>query len=154
MTTHPPDGLLVVAKADCPTCRLVEPLLAELADAGPLRVYVQDSSDYASELPGTVYDKTLEHSWRLETEFVPTLIRVQDGQEVSRTYGWDKSEWRTISGLSGLGEDLPVMRPGCGSKTACRAADPGPGAAHAQGHKSEPAGSHRPHAAGPGSLYC
>ncbi|OFE11359.1 thiol reductase thioredoxin [Pseudohongiella acticola] len=117
MTTPPPDGLIVVAKADCPTCRLVEPLLTELADAGPLQVYVQDDSDYAAALPDTRYDDTLEHSWRLETEFVPTLIRMEQGREVSRTYGWDKAEWRAISGLSGLGEALPVMRPGCGSKT-------------------------------------
>jgi hypothetical protein len=117
MTTPPPDGLIVVAKADCPTCRLVEPLLTELADAGPLQVYVQDDSDYAAALPGTRFDDTLEHSWRLETEFVPTLIRMEHGREVSRTYGWDKAEWRAISGLSGLGEALPVMRPGCGSKT-------------------------------------
>ncbi|ALO45948.1 thioredoxin family protein [Pseudohongiella spirulinae] len=117
MTTPTPDGLIVVAKADCPTCRLIEPLLAKLADTGPLRVYVQDTSQYAESLPGTVYDQTLEHSWRLETEFVPTLIRIEQGQEVARTYGWDKAEWRTISGLDELGEDLPAMRPGCGSKT-------------------------------------
>lgn len=117
MTNLLPDGLIVVAKADCPTCRLVEPLLAELAAVGSLQVVVQDDSDYAGTVPGTVYDETLEHSWRLDTEFVPTLVRIEQGQEVSRTYGWDRSQWRAISGLSGLGEELPTMRPGCGSKT-------------------------------------
>lgn len=117
MTTPLPDGLIVVAKADCPTCRLVEPLLADLDTAGALTVYVQDSEDYAANLPGTLYDRTLEHSWRLNTEFVPTLIRVENGKEVERTYGWHKEDWRAISGLAELGEDLPVMRPGCGSKT-------------------------------------
>ncbi|SFM77633.1 thioredoxin family protein [Halopseudomonas yangmingensis] len=112
-----PDGLIVVAKADCPTCRLVEPLLAELAGAGPLTVYVQDSADYAASLPGTLYDRTLEHSYRLGIEFVPTLIRVRDGQEVERTYGWHRDDWRALSGVAALGEGLPLMRPGCGSKT-------------------------------------
>ncbi|MFZ2289177.1 MAG: thioredoxin family protein [Halopseudomonas yangmingensis] len=112
-----PDGLIVVAKADCPTCRLVEPLLAELAGAGPLTVYVQDFADYAASLPGTLYDQTLEHSYRLGIEFVPTLIRVRDGQEVERTYGWHRDDWRALSGVATLGEGLPLMRPGCGSKT-------------------------------------
>lgn len=112
-----PDGLIVVAKADCPTCRLVEPLLAELTEAGPLTVYVQDSADYAASLAGTLHDQSLEHSYRLGIEFVPTLIRVRDGQEVERTYGWHRDDWRTLSGVSGLGEGLPPMRPGCGSKT-------------------------------------
>lgn len=112
-----PDGLILVAKADCPTCRLVEPLLAELAGAGPLTVYVQDSADYAASLPGTLYDQTLEHSYRLGIEFVPTLIRVRDGQEVERTYGWHRDDWRALSGVATLGEGLPLMRPGCGSKT-------------------------------------
>jgi thiol-disulfide isomerase/thioredoxin len=117
MTTTLPDGLIVVAKADCPTCRLIEPLLAELAQAGPLTVYVQDSTDYAASVPGTLHDKTLEHSWRLATEFVPTLVRAKNGQEVARTHGWHKQDWRSISGLTKLGEDLPEMRPGCGSRT-------------------------------------
>lgn len=67
MTATLPDGLIVVAKADCPT-------------------------------------------WRLDTEFVPTLIRVENGQEVARTHGRYKEDWRAISGLPGLGEDLPEMR--------------------------------------------
>lgn len=121
MTTSLPDGLIVVAKADCPTCQLIEPLLAELHASGPLTVYVQDSADYANTLPGTVYDATLEHSYRLNTEFVPTLIRVENGREVERTYGWFREDWQELSGLTELGNDLPASRPGCGSKTL----DPG-----------------------------
>jgi thiol-disulfide isomerase/thioredoxin len=117
MTSLPADGLVIVAKADCPTCRLIEPLLSELAAAGPLQVFVQDDPEFAASLPDTHFDKSLEHSWRLNTEFVPTLIRFENGQETVRTYGWDKSEWRAVSGLADLGEGLPVMRPGCGSKT-------------------------------------
>ena len=117
MTSLPADGLVVVAKADCPTCRLIEPLLTDLAAAGPIQVLVQDDPEFAASLPDTHFDQSLEHSWRLNTEFVPTLIRFENGQETARTYGWDKAEWRAISGLTDLGEELPVMRPGCGSKT-------------------------------------
>lgn len=113
-----PDGLIVVAKRDCPTCGLVEPLLHELAAAGqPLTVYVQDDPAYAAGLRGAVLDDTLEHSYTLGVEFVPTLIRVQGGAEQARTHGWHRDDWRQITGLAALGEGLPLLRPGCGSKT-------------------------------------
>ncbi|MEB3736403.1 hypothetical protein ULF88_25275 [Halopseudomonas pachastrellae] len=92
-------------------------MLAEIAEAGPLTVYAQDSADYAADLLSSLYDKTLEHSFHLGIEFVPTLIRVENGEEVERTYGWHKEDWRQLTGLAELGEALPVMRPGCGSKT-------------------------------------
>ncbi|MCK7543804.1 thioredoxin family protein [Marinobacter bryozoorum] len=113
-----PDGLIVVAKRDCPTCQLVEPLLADIErQAGPLTVYSQDDPAFAAGVRGAQYDSTLEHSFRLKTEFVPTLIRVENGEEVERTYGWHREDWQRLTGIQGLGDDLPVMRPGCGSKT-------------------------------------
>ncbi len=113
-----PDGLIVVAKAECPTCTLVEPLLRELAQsATPLTVYVQDDAAYAAGLPGQVLDNSLEHSFRLRIEFVPTLIRVAGGRELARTHGWHRGDWRAITGLPTLGDSLPELRPGCGSKT-------------------------------------
>jgi len=113
-----PDGLIVVAKRDCPTCQLVEPLLPDIErQAGPLTVYSQDDPAFAAGVRGAQYDSTLEHSFRLQTEFVPTLIRVENGEEVERTYGWHRDDWRRLTGIEGLGEDLPMMRPGCGSKT-------------------------------------
>ena len=118
----PPDGLIVVAKRDCPTCGLVEPLLHELARGGQsLTVYIQDDPAYAAGLPGAVLDNTLEHSFRLNIEFVPTLIRIAGGREVARTHGWHRGDWQQISGLPTLGAALPELRPGCGSKTL----DPG-----------------------------
>lgn len=39
------------------------------------------------------------------------------GQEVARTHGWHRGDWRELSGLADLGEGLPELRPGCGSKT-------------------------------------
>ena len=126
-----PDGLIVVAKGECPTCQLVAPVLHELAAAGqPLTLYYQDDPQDGSEsadeqsgadLPGAIHDQTLETSFRLNIEIVPTLIRVENGQEVARTYGWHRDDWREISGVGSLGEQLPPMRPGCGSKTL----DPG-----------------------------
>ncbi len=118
---HLPDGLIVVVKRECPTCALVEPLLQELARDAPLTVYVQDDAGYAAGLPGGVHDATLEQSFRLGIEFVPTLIRVADGQEVARTHGWHRGDWQQLSGQPALGAGLPELRPGCGSMTL----DPG-----------------------------
>ena len=116
------DGLIVVAKRDCPTCGLVEPLLHELAQAGEaLTVYIQDDAAYAAGLAGAVLDSTLEHSFKLGIEFVPTLIRIAGGREVARTHGWHRGDWQQISGLPTLGAALPELRPGCASKTL----DPG-----------------------------
>ena len=118
----PHDGLIVVAKRDCPTCGLVEPLLHELAAGGQaLAVYVQDDPAYSAGLPGAVLDATLERSFRLGIEFVPTLIRMAGGREVARTHGWHRGDWQQISGQPTLGAALPALRPGCASKTL----DPG-----------------------------
>ena len=116
-----PEGLIVVAKRDCPTCALIEPLLREMAGAGPLTVYSQDDPEFPAGVSGSIFDRTLEHSFRLGIEIVPTVIRVERGRETARTYGWDRAEWRTITGIGTLGEGLPALRPGCGSKTL----DPG-----------------------------
>ena len=111
-----PNGLIVVAKRECPTCLLVEPVLRELADGeAPLTVYTQDDPAYAAGVGGVILDDTLETSYRLGIEIVPTLIRVEDGREVERTYGWHRGDWQRITGRSNLGDDLPELRPGCGS---------------------------------------
>jgi hypothetical protein len=64
-----------------------------------------------------ILDDTLETSYRLGIEIVPTLIRVEGGREVDRTYGWHRADWQRITGRAHLGDDLPELRPGCGSKT-------------------------------------
>ena len=112
-----PDGLIVVAKRECPTCTLVEPLLAELAQATPLQVIVQDDPRYAAGVPGVFHDTSLEASFQLQIEIVPTLIRMQAGHEVERSIGWHRGDWQRITGLSRLGTTLPELRPGCGSMT-------------------------------------
>ena len=101
------DGLVVVVKADCPTCTLVRPVLDSLE--GSVEVVSEDT------------DEGLDRSYGMGVETVPTLVRVAGGEEVERLVGWDRDEWRRVTGVASLGEDLPAHRPGCGSKTL----DPG-----------------------------
>ncbi len=117
-----PDGLIVILKRACPTCALIEPVLAQLASGSkPLTVIVQDTADFEVGKGRQIADDSLELSWQLDCEIVPTLIHREDGAEVDRTYGWFREDWEKLSGLSGLGVELPASRPGCGSKTQ----DPG-----------------------------
>jgi hypothetical protein len=107
-------ALLVVVKEECETCRMIAPLLPALARRGGLTVYTQDDPSFP---PGTtaVHDHDLGVSWRHGIETVPTLIKVVDGEEAERTVGWSRPDWERITGIDGLGEDLPPSRPGCGS---------------------------------------
>jgi hypothetical protein len=105
-----PDGLVVVVKEECETCRMVAPLLAQFEAT----VYTQDDPDFPSSA-APIHDADLSVSWHHHIETVPTLIRVVDGVEVERTVGWLRADWRRLTGVVDLGSDLPVMRPGCGS---------------------------------------
>ena len=107
---------IIICKRDCPTCTLIEPVMAELmAHNRPLTIYTQDDPAFPA-LPGVVDDTDLEQSYRCNIEIVPTLIQMADGAEVARTVGWDKATWRQMTGVAALGEALPDMRPGCGAK--------------------------------------
>ncbi len=94
------DGLLVVINGDCPTCALVSPVFDEI-----------------SGLTVVNEDESLDTSFALEIETVPTLVKVENGDVVDRTVGWSRELWRKITGIATLGEGLPEHRPGCGSKT-------------------------------------
>lgn len=109
------DGLVAVVKRDCPTCVLVAPVVAQLAAEQGLTVYSQDDPGFPDDLDQVVDDRNLDTSHKLNIEIVPTLIRFEGGKEVARTYGWDQSEWRAVTGIDGLGADLPAQRPGCGA---------------------------------------
>ena len=98
------DGIVAVVKSDCPTCRLVAPVLAGLAAT----VISEDD------------DAGLEASYRNEIITVPTLLRVEGGRETARIEGWSRPQWEAFTGVEGLGPDLPEHRPGCGA----RAVDP------------------------------
>ena len=116
MTELLENGWVVVVKHDCPTCELVQPVLRKMADSGtPLQVFSQDDPSFPEGLATVVDDRDLEQSFRLEIESVPTLIRRENGQEVERTVGWHRGEWWELTGIAGLGEELPELQPGCGS---------------------------------------
>jgi thiol-disulfide isomerase/thioredoxin len=110
-----PEGLVVVVKEECETCRTVAPVLAEMAKIGTaLTIYTQDEPSFP---PGVdpVHDADLAVSWHYDIETVPTIIKVKDGEEVARTVGWDRAVWQEFTGIGDLGADLPAFRPGCGS---------------------------------------
>jgi len=116
-----PEGIVAVVKRDCPTCQLVVPVLTQLRAAGlPLTVYSQDDPAFPDGLP-VVDDTGLDISAGLEIETVPTLLRVVGGQVVDRTEGWARDRWEALTKTTGLGPELPQVRPGCGSRTL----DPG-----------------------------
>lgn len=105
-----PDGLVVVVKRECETCLMVAPLLGRFATA----VYTQDDPAFPEGFTA-VHDADLSVSWHHDIETVPTVIKVVNGVEVERTIGWVRDEWRRITGLADLGDELPFFRPGCGS---------------------------------------
>lgn len=113
MPELPSDGLVAVVKRDCPTCRLIEPVLAELPGVA---VYSQDDPGFPTG--HDVRDDTaLEVSLALGIDTVPTLVRFAGGAEAARTEGWSRPRWEELTGVAGLGADLPEHRPGCGSRT-------------------------------------
>ncbi|MDP1748868.1 MAG: thioredoxin family protein, partial [Reyranella sp.] len=113
----PSDGLVIVAKRDCPTCVLIEPVMQSLDRAGPLAVISQDDPAFPAGVGQVIDDHELERSFRLNVETVPTLIRLKGGREVDRTVGWDRAEWTRLAGDAAAGDGLPAWQPGCGSKS-------------------------------------
>ena len=111
----PETGLVAVVKRDCPTCGLVEPVLAALARERELVVFSQDDPDFPEAVGGGRDDRDLEASFRYGIGTVPTLLRLDAGREVARAVGWHRGEWEGASGVAGLGAGLPESRPGCGS---------------------------------------
>ena len=110
------DGLVLVAKRECPTCVMVEPVVRQLGAGDlPLTVYSQDDPSFPAGVAEVIDDRALGHSYRLGIETVPTLLRMQGGREVGRAVGWHRPEWESLSGCPELGADLPESRPGCGS---------------------------------------
>lgn len=109
-----PDGLIIVCKRDCPTCTLLAPVYSQLlASTIPVTIYTQDDPTFPTT--DAVDDTALEQSFYLRIDTVPTLLRIENGVEQARTVGWQCHEWEAISGVAGLGIDLPAMRPGCGA---------------------------------------
>lgn len=109
------DGLVIVVKQDCATCKLVVPVIHQLRQGrGQVAVLVQDDPSFPADV-SPIFDADLGFSWHHDIETVPTIIRVDGGQEVDRTVGWNRSDWERITNHPGLGAELPDFRPGCGS---------------------------------------
>ena len=109
-----PSDLVAFVKRDCPTCVLVAPVLEQLARRGDLTVFSQDDPSFPEGITARD-DRALDMSWRCRIETVPTLIRAVDGHEQARVVGWQRQEWEDLTGVAGLGPELPPWRPGCGS---------------------------------------
>ena len=109
-----PDGIVIVVKEECATCHSVGSVLVQLDEATTLTVYTQDDPNFPGDV-ASVHDGDLAISWHHGVETVPTVIRVVDGVEIERTVGWHREAWEQVTGITGLGPDLPAMRPGCGS---------------------------------------
>ena len=116
MNVKQPDGVLIFAKRECETCQMVAQVIGQIADKMPTIVYTQDDPSFPSTV-SALDDTSLESSYAFDVEAVPTVVRMKDGKEVARTFGWNRSDWEKLTGLKGLGEGLPAMRPGCGSKS-------------------------------------
>ena len=113
----PTDGLVIFAKRECPTCSLIRAVICDLArHAESLVVYAQDDASFLEGIE-VADDRSLEQSFRYDVETVPTIIRFAGGREIDRTFGWNREEWERVTGVSGLGRDLPRSQPGCGSKS-------------------------------------
>jgi len=109
---------LLFLKRDCETCDLVRPVIGALLSSGlAVDVFVQDYPEsYADFDP--VDDTSLKQSFLNDIEVTPTLVRLDDqGKEVARVESWFREEWRDLLQMPDLGEELPAMRPGCGSKS-------------------------------------
>jgi hypothetical protein len=103
-----PDGLIAVVKQDCPTCTLIEPVLRQIEQADcSLTVYTQDNPEFPTGVANVIDDTRLEHSFRMDIETVPTLLRFEKGKQTARAIGWHRSEWEEVSGLDNLGAELP-----------------------------------------------
>ena len=106
-----PDGLVLFVKRGCPACELVQPVLCELAAEGA-QIHSQNDPEFPAGAANILDDRELEQSFRHNVETVPTLIRFENGREVARVVGWERNEWRTLTGKPALGEALPPYRPG------------------------------------------
>lgn len=109
------DGWTIIVKRECATCVMVVPVIARLARELPsLTVYTQDDPTFPEGVV-SISDLDLAASWHADIDTVPTLIFRENGVETKRTFGWQRSEWRELTGIADLGGELPEFRPGCGS---------------------------------------
>jgi hypothetical protein len=109
----PTEGLVAFVKRACPTCKMIEQPMQDIARRLPqFRVVSQDDPAFPAGVPNVVDDRELDHSWRNAIEATPTLIRYAAGREAERVIGWDREAWRRLTGIAELGEGLRPFQPG------------------------------------------
>ena len=91
----PRTGLIIFAKRGCETCVMVQPVFAQLARERRILVFTQDDPTFPDAV-AALDDTSLEQSFRFEVEALPTVIRLEDGKEVARTFGWNRAEWERL----------------------------------------------------------
>jgi hypothetical protein len=91
-------------------------VLERIAGEAGVTIYSQDDPTFPDGL-GAADDRSLEISFRLDIDIVPTLIRFENGTETERVIGWNRAEWQAFTGIAGLGGNLKANQPGCGSRT-------------------------------------
>ena len=110
------DGLAVVVKRDCPTCVLIEPVLAELAGSGKLTILTQDDPAFPPNRRRHRRHRSgavLEARHRDGADTDPHQGRQGSGPRLrlaSRRVGGCQRRQRPRA-------KLPAERPGCGSMT-------------------------------------
>ena len=75
-----PDGLVAIVKEDCPTCVLVAPVLADLADRASMTTITQATAAFPQVADWVVHDHDLAYSWFHEIDTVrrhPSSWRVR-----------------------------------------------------------------------------
>ena len=110
-----PDGFVVVVKEECETCRMVAPLLADLAGKVDLTVYTQDDPDVPDRHRGGPRRRPRRQLAPRHRDGSDADPRRRRRRRSSAPSAGRVPTGSAITGLDGLGEDLPVMRPGCGS---------------------------------------
>ena len=76
---------------------MVDPVLKDIsAHSTPLTVYTQDDPTFPESV-SAIHDSDLAVSWHNNIDTVPTLIKVVNGKEVDRTFGWLASDWQRIT---------------------------------------------------------
>ena len=100
------DGVLIFAKRECETCQMVEQVIGQIAGNMPTIVYTQDDPSFPSTV-SAFDDSSLEESFAFDVEAVPAVVRVKDGKEVARTYGWNRRDWEMLTGSRGWARDCP-----------------------------------------------
>ena len=108
------NGLIAIVKRDCPTCVRVTPVLQEILQTNDLKIYSQDDPNFPDGVDGVADDTTLDVSYNLDIEIVPTLVRFVDGKEIDRTYGWDRTAWEKITDQIGRENQIKLYKASLG----------------------------------------